>query len=132
MKNSLMFLIFLLAFSCRAINDDCDPNYYCNTFAYQYGWLNVELTNPNNTPTLIRLYAGYVEDNELLTELYTIENSYSFYLTVGNRYSVEVYYQNGSQTTIALDGGRLRQESRTNCGETCYEEPSLNLNLSKL
>lgn len=131
MKHILYVLIIPLFLSC-SVQDDCNPNYYCKQFPYDNGYLNIDLTNNNNDSILIILYHGYLEDDEVISQVYTQTNKYSFYLSAGERYAVEVYYNDGAITTIALDGGRLGQETTTNCDETCYEEPNLNLNLRKL
>ena len=131
MKHILHLLIIPIFFSC-SVQDDCNTNYYCNQFPYDDGWLNIDLTNNNNDSILIILYHGYVEDHDVISQVYTQTNEYSFYLPASERYAVEIYYNNGPTTTIALDGGRLRQKTTTNCDETCYEEPKLNLNLRKL
>ena len=129
----LFFLVvsFLLA-SCFSNNDDCDPTYYCYPIPYDFGWVNVDITNDNNDSILVILYSGYVEDDYVIDSLHVTTNQFSVQLPAAERYAVEVYYQNGPTTIIALDGGRLRQRTRENCGETCYEEPNLNLDIRKL
>ena len=131
MKYISIFLALITIFSCT-VEKDCNPSSICNPWPYDYGNLNLKLTNDHNDSILIVLYSGYVDDQEVISEVYTQSNQYSFYLPVGNRYSVEVYYVQGSVTTVALDGGRLNQETFINCEETCYREPNLNLNLRKL
>ena len=132
MKRLAAVCICFLLWSCFSDNDECDPTYYCYPIPYDLGWINVDITNENNDSILVILYAGYVEDNIVIDSLYAFSDEFSIQQIVGERYAIEVYYQNGPTTIIALDGGRLRQRSRENCGETCYEEPNLNLDMRKL
>ena len=124
--------IFCFFTSCFSNNDECDPTYYCYPIPYDFGLINIDLTNNNNDSILILLYLGYVEDDYIIDSVYATSNEYTFEKPVDERYAVEVYYIEGQNTIIALDGGRLRQKTRENCGETCYEEPNLNLNIRKL
>ena len=122
-----MFLgVVFGSFSCSQYNSDCDPNYFCNTQPWDWGWIDVELTYEGD-PILVKCYEGYVEDNVILHEDFVNQDVVMYQLEVGKRYAFEAHYKNGTQVIIALNGTKLNQEIVYNCEETCYEEPIIKL-----
>ncbi len=45
-------------------------------------------------------------------------------------YAVRARYVHGQDTLLAFDGGRLGYSQREECGDTCYDTETLNLDLS--
>ena len=134
-KIYIIIVSIFLSFSfteCINNNGSCDPTMFCQYIPFDSGWVDVRLTQNGDDSTLIILYNGYLEDRDTIGIYASIDDEINFYLPIEERYACEAYYSVGTQTIIALDGGRLRQKSEINCDETCYKESTLNLDLRKL
>lgn len=127
---TILFSI-LIGFSCSKDDGTCDENVFCDTLPYDSGWLNVKVSfDGNGIP--IKLYRGLIEDGNLISEDTAYDDVYYYYLPLNNRYSAEAYYNEAFHTVIALNSVRLKQSSFYNCGEECYEEADIDLDLKKL
>lgn len=126
--------LMLLLWACSKYNtDDCVPSDDCYTDPIDSGYVYIELTYPGTGPGIpVILYEGYVEDQQILWADTVYENKLTFWLPVGKRYAAEAYYNYGGQLTVALDGRKLKENSYMDCGETCYQESSINLDVKKL
>ena len=127
----LTILTCIVLLSCSTQDSDCDPDIYCDTVPYDYGYIDVKLTY-NGVGIPIILYKGYLEDNVILEIDTAYGDLHYFYQEVGERYAVEAYYPEAGNTVIALDGGKLVQDDFYNCGDRCYNEPTLDLDLKKI
>lgn len=136
MRSTLYIIISLIAVgyfavSCSKDMETCDESLYCDTLPYDSGWVDIEI-DYKNQGVPIKLYRGLIEDGNLISEDTAYDNVYYYYLPLGNRYSAEAYYENGNQTIITLNSVKLSQSSFYNCGEECYEEAEVDLDLKKL
>lgn len=122
--------VFLLS-NCNKDTDDCDPDAYCDTLPYDSGYVNIQSSYKGQGIPII-VYNGYVEDNDVLFYDTMWDVEYSYWLPLDKRYSVEAYYYESNKTIIALDGAKIKQASFWNCGEECYEESEITLDVKKL
>jgi hypothetical protein len=109
--------------------DDCDPNLVCNTVQPTNGAIDVSVTiNSDNPYVPMAIYYGNASDSNLYFED-TVFSDPRYYLPIGKRYSIVAKYRQRGNTVYAVDGGKTTYTSTTNCGETCYEDDILQLNL---
>ena len=117
-------------FSCRQ-NEECFVTSSCDTIPWDSAYIDIKLTQ-DGEPTVLVLYKGYIEDNDIISiDTVWSETTWWYWMRVGDRYALEAYYKVGPQTIIALDGGKLSKDSYDECGTTCYNEPSLDLDVRK-
>ena len=130
----LINIVLTIIFSaCTKQNaDNCDPDLYCDTVPWDSGFVTINVTQNSTHGVPIIIYEGYVEDNKIVLEDTLYDASWEYYLPIDTRYAVEAYYTESTSTIIALDGDKLKQSSFTNCSETCYNEPGIDLDVSKL
>lgn len=124
-------LILFCIFSCTKNSTNCDSSISCDPVPYDSGWVDVKLNYKGIGIPLI-LYKGYVEDNEIISMDTAYSDIYYYYLPLGNRYAVQAYYYEANQTIIALDGDKLKQDSYYNCGDQCYNEAEITLDVKKI
>lgn len=136
MRVILIITFFILSgiVACSKYNyDDCEPSSNCYPYPIDSGYVYVNLTYNGNGPGVpVILYEGYVEDQNILWADTVYQDELIFWLPIKTRYAVEAFYSYGGQTTIALDGKKLKEESYDDCGETCYEESSIILDVKKI
>lgn len=129
------FIIGLFALvSCTKYNyDDCEPSTDCNPYPIDSGYVYVDISYLNTGPGVpVILYEGYAEDQQIIWADTVFTDQLVFWLPTRTRYAVEAFYSYGGQTVVALDGKKLKEESYNDCGETCYEESSIHLDVKKL
>lgn len=133
----LVFLVFAtvqLTSSCTkySSNNSCDPNKSCDTQRWDSGFVTINVTQNITTGVPITIYEGYVEDHSIVLQDTLFDGSWEYYLPINTRYAVEAFYYESGKTIIALDGEKLKQSSFTNCGNTCYNKPTIDLDVKKL
>ena len=101
MKYISIFLALITIFSCT-VEKDCNPSSICNPWPYDYGNLNLKLTNDHNDSILIVLYSGYVDDQEVISEVYTQSNQYSFYLQQLYLYHLHILFFHNPHKMLPL------------------------------
>lgn len=135
MRVAIAIIVLLSLASCWKLNsnEDCEPSIDCYPFPLDSGYVYVDVTYPGSGPGVpVILYEGYVEDGQMLWADTVYTDQLIFWLPTRTRYAAEAYYNYGGQTVIALDGKKLKEESYDDCGETCYEESSIYLDVIKL
>jgi len=135
--NAITFLTIIgisTMISCTKYNNDdsCDPDLYCDTVPWDSGFVTINVSKNVTTGVPIIIYQGYVEENIIVLQDTIYDESWEYYLPIDTRYAVEAYYKEQTNTVIALDGEKLKQSSFSNCDETCYNEPSISLDVKKL
>ena len=90
-------------------------------------WVNIDLTE-QSTGVPIVLYNDNLEDNNVILRDTLYTSSISYYLPMEVVYTAEAYYRSGPNTIIAVDSRRLDQTFQ-NCGQTCYENNEITLDL---
>lgn len=128
-------LVVIAVFSCTKYNSntDCTPSSDCYPYPWDSGYVYVNVSYPGSGPGIpVILYEGYAEDQNILWADTVYTDELIFWVPTRTRYAVEAYYSYGGQTIVALDGKKLNEESYNDCGETCYEESSITLDVKKL
>ena len=124
-------LMFYLV-ACRDKYEDCTDQDYlnCNTERPLTANAKVLVTLTNQQPTvMVSLYQGDFENGNLVREReYRRSNSVEE-LTTEEYYSVTAMYVRGSDTTLVVDGGRIKILSYRMCEERCYEAKDLTFDL---
>lgn len=129
----LTIVAFLSSCGKFSNNYDCEPSADCYPYPLDSGYIHVNLTYPGSGPGIpVILYKGYVEDQDIVWADTVYTDELTFWLPTDTRYAVEAYYKYGGQLIVALDGKKLKEESYDDCGETCYEESSIYLDVKKL
>ena len=126
-------IYILIAFSflftgCFSNDDECDPSRFCESTPIDSNWVNIDLTE-QSTGVPIVLYNDNLEDNNVILRDTLYTSSISYYLPMEVVYTAEAYYRSGPNTIIAVDSRRLDQETFQNCGQMCYENNEITLDL---
>ncbi|CAG5082652.1 hypothetical protein [Parvicella tangerina] len=132
---TILILALFTVISCSkySSNTDCVPSSDCYPFPWDSGYVYVDVSYPGSGPGIpVILYEGYAEDEVIIWADTVFTDELIFWVPTRTRYAVEAYYNYGGQTIVALDGKKLNEESYDDCGETCYEESSIRLDVKKL
>ena len=130
-----IYIILIVGFytSCtkNSNNGGCNTSTTCDKIKYDSGWVDVKVTaNPYGVPLV--LYKGYADDHNIISMDTAYDDIFYYYLPVNERYAVEAYYYDATQTTVATDGDKLAEDYFYNCNDKCYNQPEITLNVKKL
>ncbi|MCB9197295.1 MAG: hypothetical protein H6600_02470 [Flavobacteriales bacterium] len=129
----IFFLLLLIIGCSKYASSDCSPSSSCNPVEIDSGYVYINLSYTGSGAGIpVILYEGYVEDQNIIWADTVYESELTFWLENGKRYAAEAYYNYGGQLTVALDGRKLKQKSYQDCGQTCYQESSITLDVKKL
>jgi hypothetical protein len=126
-SSCIITLAFIVS-GCFKEEDGCDPNRYCDTVPIDSNWVHVNLTE-QSTGVPIVIYNGNLENNNVIMRDTLYTNTVDYFLPVEVVYTIEAYYRSGPNTIIAVDSQKLEEETFRNCGETCYENSEITLDL---
>ncbi len=133
---SILFLLPLpFFFSCeRTTQADVDCSTYdysdCNTVEPIFGDIHVKLTiNDENKKIPLIIYAGKLEDNDIVLIDTAYSNIYDTLLPVDDFYTVKAEYKKGEKTIFAVDGDNIKKSKTKTCDSTCWSIKSASINL---
>lgn len=143
MKKKYLFLCLVFLTFCTScsvieeiLSDDEDDNCisFCDSSKPNEGTVNIEVTiNELNPEVSIELYRGDIEDEKLLQVIKMTEDKIKLDLP-NEKYSARVKYKalvgDEMVTVYSLDGDFLEAHSYTECGDTCYKEGDIFLNVT--
>lgn len=128
---SLLIIIFACSEKLDKYEDCTDSDYdNCNTEVPVVGSVTVNITiNEFNDSVIVVIKEGKFESGQLVLKDTLYQNSKTYSLDLNKNYSAAAYYKSGSDTIIAIDGGKLDYYSYKACELTCYEVRNLTLDL---
>lgn len=90
--------------------------------------------NKDNSPVRVRFYIGNFDDGVLYDDFYTTNTVETYLVPTGQKYAASAQYLSGTDTILAIDGGKLNATSCKLENYDCYDwnqEMTLDLKLKK-
>jgi hypothetical protein len=131
----VLFLSLIVFCGCTKKQDkltECTDQDYaeCDEIIPTMGEVKINVTiNEENESVRIVIREGNFDTGEIIITDTLNNISEDYYLDVNKTYSAAAYYKKGSDSIVAIDGGKLESYSYKACELRCYDVINISLDL---